>query len=32
MLASVIARFRDGRVAEVWEAPTDPVALEEFWA
>ncbi len=26
-----ICRFREGRVVEFWEAPTEPQAMDAFW-
>ena len=28
---SLLARVEDGKIAEVWMAPLDPLALERFW-
>jgi ketosteroid isomerase-like protein len=28
----MLARMQDGRFAEIWSAPLDPGAIEEFWS
>ncbi|MGY1711192.1 nuclear transport factor 2 family protein [Geodermatophilus sp. SYSU D00758] len=32
LLDAHVMRMADGRVTEFWAAPTDPVAMDEFWA